>query len=149
MNTCEAVRIYSSTPKKAAGIIVISSDKEIFLGFRSGKSGISETWASPGGKVEANETFKETAIREFHEETGYKLEIDKLQNFHTEENLEWIYITYIYKINKKFDLPQGDGENTAFGWFKLSNLPKQLHPGFEEILPELKEYINSQAHGID
>jgi 8-oxo-dGTP diphosphatase len=55
-------------PKIGIGVIVIRNGK-VLLGERLASHGAG-TWAIPGGHLEFNETFEETAKREVQEETG-------------------------------------------------------------------------------
>lgn len=55
------------THKLAAGIIVLDGDKILLVKDDKG-------WGLPKGGTEPGETFKQSAIREGTEETGYKIE---------------------------------------------------------------------------
>ena len=59
--------------RKAARLLVINPAQQVLL-FRfvhkEGALAGQDYWATPGGGVEAGETFHSAAIRELHEETG-------------------------------------------------------------------------------
>jgi 8-oxo-dGTP diphosphatase len=55
-------------PKVGVGLIIWRDD-EVLLVRRQGVHG-SGTWSTPGGHLEAGETFEECALREAEEETG-------------------------------------------------------------------------------
>ncbi len=56
--------------KKGAGVIAISDGKILLVKAGNTSGQINGTISFPGGKVEADETEKDAAIREFNEETG-------------------------------------------------------------------------------
>jgi 8-oxo-dGTP pyrophosphatase MutT (NUDIX family) len=59
--------------ERAASLILVKGDKALMM-LRDDKPGIQfpGMWAIVGGGSEPGESFKETAIRELEEETGYK-----------------------------------------------------------------------------
>ena len=58
----------------AASTVVIKDDQLLMV--RQGKGRKRGLWNLPGGKVEADESPMQAAIRETHEETGYVVALD-------------------------------------------------------------------------
>jgi 8-oxo-dGTP pyrophosphatase MutT (NUDIX family) len=44
----------------------------------------NDLWALPGGAMDFGETIGQTAVREVHEETGYRVEIEGLVGIYTD-----------------------------------------------------------------
>lgn len=57
-----------------AGIVVVRDDGAVLMQHRDNKPGIfgPDHWGYPAGSVDEDEDFKEAAIRELKEETGYE-----------------------------------------------------------------------------
>ena len=68
---CDVVR-----SRPSARLLVLDADGAVLL-FRfaheTGALAGQEYWATPGGELEAGETFKKAAIRELREETGIRV----------------------------------------------------------------------------
>jgi ADP-ribose pyrophosphatase YjhB (NUDIX family) len=60
------------------GVIVKVND-EVLLCKRSSKASLPGVWSVPAGSVEKEETTKEAAVREFHEETDIIISSDDLK----------------------------------------------------------------------
>lgn len=54
--------------RKCVGMILLNSEKKVFVGQRCDKS--SEAWQLPQGGVEEGESFRDTLFREMEEEVG-------------------------------------------------------------------------------
>ncbi len=64
-------------PKVGVAGILMRPDGRVLLGRRAGQPGFHQ-WAFPGGKVEFQESLEQALIREFFEETGLDVRVQKL-----------------------------------------------------------------------
>lgn len=89
----------------------------------------------PGGHIEYNESFKDSAIREVKEETG--LIIDEIQfcgikQFQIKKDIR--YIVFLYKSNKYHGELTNSEEGRVF-WIDKKDLNKyNLSNGFEDMI---------------
>jgi 8-oxo-dGTP pyrophosphatase MutT (NUDIX family) len=137
----------SKNKRSAAGIAFICrGDGTIFLCKRSAKSSFPGTWSIPGGKVEENESHIDAAIREVIEELGstpnpancevLDADIFDIPSFN--------YTTFIVDVNleeKDSWKPKLNKEHEAFKWFKIKNLPVNLHPGAKKSSKKIINYF--------
>jgi 8-oxo-dGTP pyrophosphatase MutT (NUDIX family) len=120
--------------KQSAGILpVAKSSGKILLGKRTGSC--RGTWASFGGGSREEETPRETAIREFREETGFSGKIGisfllKSGNYHL--FVGFVPIEFVPKL---------DHEHSEAKWYTYSEAKKirNKHPELEKLfdLPEI------------
>ena len=84
-----------------------------------------DTWELPGGKIEENESSEEAVIRELFEETGLKLEIDRLaivqERFYGVDNQNYHEIVFFYLIKN------GDNVNIVENTFTDQGTDETLH----------------------
>lgn len=105
------------------------------------------TWATFGGKHEKGEdkTPKDTALREFVEESGYqgKLKISSgpLDVYDTNHLL---FYTFVGLFDEEFvpDL-ESAGEAIDYGWFFLGEVPSELHPGVKDMMEDNKQTLEN------
>jgi ADP-ribose pyrophosphatase YjhB (NUDIX family) len=76
-NDPDAPRANSIVP--AASAVVVDPDRRILLHRRTD----NELWSIPGGGMEVGETIAETVVREVEEETGLKVEPERLVGIYT------------------------------------------------------------------
>ena len=121
---------------EAAGGIVINSDKEILFIYRNDK------WDLPKGKVEGNESFPETALREVQEECGIEnIEIGKFvmgtYHIYSEKDIEILKITYWYQMYSIDDNsllePQIEEGITKVVWKNKKDIKKALQNTYPNI----------------
>jgi ADP-ribose pyrophosphatase YjhB (NUDIX family)/ribosomal protein S18 acetylase RimI-like enzyme len=67
---CAVLRKELRTIRHSARVAVLDPDGSVFL-FRYDDAGTGAFWALPGGGLEGDETPREGALRELHEETGW------------------------------------------------------------------------------
>ena len=128
--------------KIGAGIVAIEKQTgKLLLALRA-EGGSANTFAPFGGTFEdKDETPRNTAIREFEEETkidsSYKL---SKKPFYVNNDNHLTYYNYLGFFDHA--LPAHiDKENNGYGWFDINNLPDNLHPGVVEMLNKKKEEL--------
>lgn len=122
------------TLRRAAGVLVVAmSTGRVLMCLRSHFVTEPGVWAVPGGSVDYGETFREAAVREVHEETGYSgsMMVRGPVFVHRDHGLE--FQTFLGFVPTQFDAAI-NWESTSYGWFDIARLPHPLHPGFERML---------------
>ena len=125
---------------RAAGILIVCTGELLLI--RRGESGDEPgTWCVPGGKVEDGETAIVAALRETAEETGVEVPLEALIEWTRTLRDDVDFTTYIASVNEKppvtpdrEELDVGRGDDEAYGWFSLNNLPSPLHPGMDMVI---------------
>jgi ADP-ribose pyrophosphatase YjhB (NUDIX family) len=137
--------------KRYSGIVVKNGDK-VLLCKRSPHESLPNEWSIPSGKIENNETPKEAAYREFHEETNVKIKDDikivDLFNMYkkdgeTKKGLMYVFLHEVNKPIKPNLLSAKDGhEHSECGYFGLKDNPISEKNGeFKKIIMNiLKKY---------
>jgi 8-oxo-dGTP diphosphatase len=114
---------------KVGVAVIIRHNHKVLLCLRIGAHG-QNTWALPGGHMEAGETPEVTALREIYEETGLKIN-NLIRGPYTndifiQEDLHYITLFLIA------DWQSGEVENKEvdkcleWRWFEWNNLPEPL-----------------------
>ena len=133
--------------KRFSGILVNCDDK-FLLCKRSPDQSSPNIWSVPGGGVEYGEKPKETAIREFYEETNIDLsnEVDSIKligvfNTHNKNgDVKGLMYIYYYKSDVELypdlDMAKDGHEHSECGYFNLMDLQFENHkdPLFKLIL---------------
>jgi ADP-ribose pyrophosphatase YjhB (NUDIX family) len=119
--TCEFVHWDNPLPVTAT---LIPKNNKIVLVRRKYPPFVDD-WCLPGGFIEAHESPGESAIREVEEETGLKIEIDRiLDAFAPGKGINVIIIFYLAKPAQG-DLLAGD-DATEVSCFWQADLPKNI-----------------------
>lgn len=133
--------------KIAAGILAICTKTgRILLARRGHKQPSPGLWAGFGGKKEPEDKSpKETALREFREEsqfTGtFMLSEEPL---YVNRNNHSVFYTYVGLFDNEFTPDLGPaGEAIDYGWFYLYEMPEALLPNMKEVLDKKDETIKN------
>lgn len=135
----------------AAGVLPICvTTQRVLLSKRKDKADFGGTWASWGGKFEAekgDKTIEDCAKREFREETMIEVDYTFVERaVHVYEDDRVVYHTYlgIFENEVDPDIAAG-GEMAGYEWFHIDELPEPLMPEFKIMLDaelqNIKEFI--------
>ncbi|MFH1316575.1 MAG: NUDIX domain-containing protein [Candidatus Woesearchaeota archaeon] len=134
--------------------VILLKDEKVLLGKRHDDAEKADsalhgegTWTLPGGKIDFGESFEQAAFRESIEETGVKIDKDKLRLISlTNDIVEDAHFVTIGFLSEDFE---GDvkvmepDEITEWKWFDLNELPK---PMFFPAEKALKNYIDKEVY---
>lgn len=141
---------------RVIGICV--KENKIFLS----KMKDDDYWTFVGGKVAFGEATDTAILREYKEEVGVHLQIDKLialiENFFDLEGYSWHQYIFFYQLrddNNVLEFFDGerqiaDEENAIYKWFDLSELADiQIKPDcskeiLQKISQSIQHYINRE-----
>ena len=127
---------------------MILRNGKVLLGKRHEDDGVSKSvmggggsWTFPGGKIEYNESFEETAIRETYEETGIIVNKVRVISINNDKNEKAHFVT----INLLCEDFSGEAKVmepdkiTEWNWFDLDNLPEKLYMPTEKQVKNYKQ----------
>jgi 8-oxo-dGTP diphosphatase len=121
----------------SAHVIIKRSDEVLLI--RRADTGF---WATPGGRVEYNETFEQAAIREIQEECGITVKIDGICGVFSNPNWdEGIHtIVFVSRFDRKIET-QKTTEAKEISFYNINRLPM-------ETLHWHREYVKSAYSGV-
>lgn len=101
-------------------------------------------WGLPGGGLEYSETAEDAAIREVWEETGFKVQIEKLllNKTFSPDKFAMYYLCTI-----KDGVFQASDEVSEYGFFRLDNLP-DVRPRDYALINEIYELMGYKEHEL-
>ncbi len=127
-----------------AAVLILDEQERLLMQKRADNG----TWGIPGGMMEPDEKFEETARRETLEETG--IEVGQLELFNIYSGPELFYeypngdqvynVSVIYKTSDYRPTRQKtDGEGREMRFFAVDELPENISPPIRPIIAELKQ----------
>jgi len=111
---------------KVCAIYAFYENKLLLLKRSKNKQMQPGKWGVVAGKINPEEEMKNTALREFFEETGINLEIQKLK-FIKEvyikwEGFEFVFNIFKYKFDKLINNIKLNSENEDYKWVDLDSI---------------------------
>lgn len=110
--------------RRCAGIVVVARSTSRVLLLQRSDNG---RWENPGGHLEAGESFREAALRELQEETGYGGPVAVTSSSINTGHVWVRYECFVGLVGSEFE-PELT-EHAASGWFARDQLPSGTHPG--------------------
>ncbi len=125
---CEFVHWDNPLPVTATIIPYISTDSTVnnkIILVRRKFPPFSNDWCLPGGFIEAHESPEESALREVEEETGLKIELERIINAYAPgKGINVIIIFYLSKAASGHLIAGDDASEVAS--FSQTDLPKNI-----------------------
>jgi len=147
MITCE----FEKGPKTSLRHVVVDAliveDSKILLIKRAEHLINGGKYALPGGYLDRDETAQQAVVREVMEETGYKVEVDKLFKIidnpdRPQEDRQNVAFIYVVRLLEKIG-EHDPSEVSEVKWFDLAQLPSDDEFAFDHyqtILEYKKKY---------
>ena len=131
-------------PGVGVGVIIVNNSK-VLLGKRHGNPEKADselhgagTWTMPGGKLGFQEELEDAAFREVLEETGIKIDREKLEIISVSndivEDAHFVTIGFLCKDFEGEPKVLEPDEIVEWKWFKLNNLPSPLYMPSKKVL---------------
>lgn len=106
---------------KVVGAIIENENNEILCALRSPEMTLPNLWEFPGGKIEKDESLKETIEREIKEELNCEVEFIDLFNDNTHEYDNFIVNLITVRCKLLRGVPEAC-EHSKLIWLKRENL---------------------------
>ncbi|MEU4373118.1 NUDIX hydrolase [Pseudonocardia alni] len=116
----------NDTPKHSvsvAGIVVDDHDRILVVQRRD-----NGHWEPPGGVLELGETFEEGVRREVAEETGIRVEVERLTGAY--KNLTRGVVALVFRCHPVAGSPTPTDESQRVRWFTLAEVREHMAPAY-------------------
>lgn len=127
--------------RQGAGLMILCEKTGRFLlPLRSEEVLEPSTWGTWGGAINDGEDPKEAALREMTEEIGVQINPKEIYELYVFASGDFRYTTFVAIVDHEFTLDLSDRdqfwETADAKWFKLKDLPDNLHFGLKAILDD-------------
>lgn len=137
-----------STPQhsvSAAGIVIDTTGQRVLLTQRRDNG----RWEPPGGVLELGETIEDAVIREVEEETGARVEVERLTGVY--KNMRQGIVAVVFRCRLLSEPLSHTDEATSVAWHDLDDVPSLMKPAYAaRVLDALDYDPHVRAHdGVD
>jgi ADP-ribose pyrophosphatase YjhB (NUDIX family) len=130
--TCDTINYENPLPATAA--VVLDHNEHLLLVKRGMEPGKGE-WCLPGGFVEIDESPSEGVLRELHEETGLRGEVEQLIAAVYEDSPFYGPLIIIgYGVTPQGGMLQAGDDATEVRYFPLTDLPRVAFESHQTII---------------
>lgn len=135
------------TPKHSvsvAGVIIDESDRVLLIHRRD-----NGHWEPPGGVLELGETFEQGVIREVQEETGLRVEVERLTGVY--KNMNRGVVALVFRCHKADGQETTTPESRRVEWMTPDQAAATMTPAYHIRVIDAFEYnVKLRAHnGVD
>ncbi len=132
--------------RAASGVVLRDTTGRVLLMRRAGEN----TWGIPGGGVEPGESWKDAALRECLEETGWQARIEELLGVYSDPSTQIHrypsgavrhFVGVVFMATALNQIGSGDGEAAEMRWVDPHDLPGPL---FGPDIPVLRDAFDPQ-----
>lgn len=129
----------------AAGIVFDASGKRVLLIHRRDNG----RWEPPGGVLELGETIEDAVIREVEEETGARVEVERLTGVY--KNMRQGIVALVFRCRLLSAPRSHTDEAASVAWHDIADVPNLMKPAYAaRVLDALGEHVRVRAHdGVD
>ncbi|RRK10926.1 NUDIX domain-containing protein [Lactiplantibacillus garii] len=128
-----------------AGGILVNEQHQVLLNLRTD----THNWSLPGGYLEYGETYAEACVREYQEDSGFKVQIiDRIGIFDRGETVypngdvaQTISALYLVKPVGGAALDHATNETLGLDYFDFDNLPPLLNQQTADMLAAAQAYL--------
>src|SRR4051812_27432186 len=125
----------------AAGIVLDASGTRVLL-IRRRDNG---QWEPPGGVLELGETIEDAVVREVEEETGARVEVERLTGVY--KNKRQGIVPLVFRCRLLSEPLSHTDEASAVAWHHIDDVPSLMRPAYAaRILDALEEAVHVRAH---
>ncbi len=123
-----------ASPFILATLIYAIRDDKVLMLYRHKEPNLDQ-WIAPGGKIDANESPRDCAIRELQEETGLQALNPELRAMVTEisPRPDWQWLMFIYRTQVATGEVKGDDREGRLQWFPFDEVPDLPIPQADAI----------------
>lgn len=125
----------------AAGIVLDASGKRVLLIHRRDNG----RWEPPGGVLELGETIEDAVRREVEEETGARVEVERLTGVY--KNMREGIVALVFRCRPLSEPLSHTDEASTVAWHDIDQVSTLMNPAYAaRVLDALDQDVHVRAH---